>query len=261
MAKNRIYCFSGTGNCLNLAKIIARELGDTEIVSLRSEPADFDARDAERVGFVFPCYAGGLPGKVEEYAARVEITPGAYTFAVVSYAGYPGCGPHIIDTLHKLDYWAGVQQPCSCIWLFPHDLTGPAEKTLRKGEEKAKRIAEDIREKKTTQSPPKAVVNQLEHKAWPQLSKKKAALLDADTKCIGCGQCVKICPQGNIHMQGVHPQFGLDCIGCLGCLQYCPVGAISMGGVTVKRKRYHNPSITAAELIKAVIPAGEPADE
>ena len=254
MKKNRIYCFSGTGNCLDLAKNIARELGDTDIVMMRAEPVDFDARECERVGFVFPCYAGGLPGNVEEYAGRVMITPGTYTFGVVQYAAYPGCGLHTIDRLHPLDYWAGVSHQCSCIWLFPHDLTSPANMSQAKSEQAAARIAADLLAKKRTgKKPPRAMVNQMESKAWPTISKKKAALRDASTTCIGCGQCVKICPRGNIHMQGIHPQFGLDCIGCLGCLQYCPVGAISMGAVTDKREHYHNPNITPEELTKDVI--------
>ncbi|MBQ3275859.1 MAG: EFR1 family ferrodoxin [Oscillospiraceae bacterium] len=254
MAKNRIYCFSGTGNCLDLAKNIARQMGDTDIVMMRSEPVDFDARECERVGFLFPCYAGGLPGRVEEYAGRVMITPGTYTFGVVTYAGYPGCGLHILHRLHPLDYWAGVSHQCSCIWLFPHDLTASPEKSQAGSEQAAGRIAADLLAKKRTgKAPPKALVNQIESKAWPALSKKKAALLDASTDCIGCGRCVKICPRGNIHMQGIHPQFGLDCIGCLGCLQYCPVGAISMGAVTEKRERYHNPNVTPEELTKAIL--------
>ena len=254
MAKNRIYCFSGTGNCLDLAKNIARQLGDTDIVMMRAEPVDFDARECERVGFIFPCYAGGLPGKVEEYVGRVEIVPGTYTFGVVTYAGYPGCGLHTIHRLHPLDYWAGVSHQCSCIWLFPHDLTSSPEKSQAGSEQAAAQIAGDLLAKKSTgKAPPLALANQLESKAWPMLSKKKAALLDASTACVGCGQCVKICPRGNIHMQGVHPQFGLDCIGCLGCLQYCPVGAISMGTITEKRERYHNPNVTAEELTKDVI--------
>ena len=157
MAANVIYCFSGTGNCLDLAKTIARELGDTEIRSMRTEPVSFDAAGAERVGFVFPCYAGGLPGKVEEYARRVEISPESYTFAVVSCAGYPGCGPAILDEIHGLDYWAAVQQPCSCIWLFPADLTGPIDKTLKKAEKKILAIAGDLREKKESKSPARAI--------------------------------------------------------------------------------------------------------
>lgn len=39
MAENIIYCYSGGGNCLDMAKNIARELGDTDIVMMRSAPA------------------------------------------------------------------------------------------------------------------------------------------------------------------------------------------------------------------------------
>ena len=36
MSTNLIYCYSGTGNCLDMAKNIAKELGDTDIVMMRS---------------------------------------------------------------------------------------------------------------------------------------------------------------------------------------------------------------------------------
>ena len=39
MSTNLIYCYSGTGNCLDMAKNIAKELGDTDIVMMRSFPA------------------------------------------------------------------------------------------------------------------------------------------------------------------------------------------------------------------------------
>ena len=50
--------------------------------------------------------------------------------------------------------------------------------------------------------------------------------------CIGCGQCAKLCPRGNIRLEGGKPGFGTDCIQCLSCLQYCPKQAIHMGGAT-----------------------------
>ena len=53
MSKNVIFCWSGTGNCLTMAKIIAGELGDTDIIMARKKPARLDVTDAERVGFVF----------------------------------------------------------------------------------------------------------------------------------------------------------------------------------------------------------------
>ena len=75
MSQNIIYCFSGTGNCLDIAKNIAKALGDTDIVMMRRFPAVTTALKAERVGFVFPCYAGGLPGGVEDYVRSIAIGP------------------------------------------------------------------------------------------------------------------------------------------------------------------------------------------
>ena len=125
MSKNLIYCYSGSGNCLDIARNIAKKLGDTDIVMMRTAPAITDAREAERVGFVFPCYAGGLPGKVEEYVRNVAVGRSAYKFAVCSYAGYPGVGLSVIDSIVGLDYWAGISHQCACIWLLPHKLMLP----------------------------------------------------------------------------------------------------------------------------------------
>ena len=49
MAENIIYCYSGSGHCLSMAKSIAQKLGDTDIVMMRSFPAVTDARGAKRV--------------------------------------------------------------------------------------------------------------------------------------------------------------------------------------------------------------------
>ena len=72
MKRNVIFCFSGTGNCLDLAQNIARGLGNTDIILMRKAPAITDVREAERVGFVFPCYGGGAPKDVLDYANSIS---------------------------------------------------------------------------------------------------------------------------------------------------------------------------------------------
>lgn len=80
MAENIIYCYSGGGNCLDMAKNIARELGDTDIVMMRSAPVKTDAREAKRVGFIFPCYGARpaslrAPASPRSWERRPRSTP------------------------------------------------------------------------------------------------------------------------------------------------------------------------------------------
>ena len=67
------------------------------------------------------------------------------------------------------------------------------------------------------------------------------------------GQCVRLCPQGNIRLENGRAVIGTDCVQCLGCLQYCPTAAISLGSITDRREHYHNPNISAEELAKTLI--------
>lgn len=125
MRENVIFCYSGTGNCLDMAKTIARELGDTDIILMRKEPAVTDVREARRVGFIFPCYGGGLPGGVEASLRRIRVGLTAYTFGVCQYAGYMGSGLRKLNSIRYLDYWTAVSHQCSCIWLLPHNVMLP----------------------------------------------------------------------------------------------------------------------------------------
>ena len=256
MSENVIFCFSGSGNCLDIARTIAAKLGDTDVVLMRREPAVTDASHARRVGFVFPCYAGGLPGHVEEYVKKIRVGD-AYTFGVVSCAAYPGVGLRRIDRIHPLRYWTVISHQSACIWLMPHTTMLPpmkAEAAQRRAERLAEQAAEDILAGVETDChPPENSFNRLETALWPTLCKKKAAAFTVDYKCLSCGQCVRLCPQGNIRLVDKQPVFGKNCIGCLSCLQYCPKQAINVGKITEKRERYPNRNVSATELSQKII--------
>ena len=257
MSENIIFCYSGTGNCLDIARNIARELGDTDIVMMRHAPSVTDARGAKRVGFVFPCYAGGLPGGVEDTLRTIQVDPTAYKFAVQSCSAYPGTGLSILNSIFPLDYWEVLTHQCSCIWLFPHTMMiSPLtpEGAQDRSEREAQRIGRSAKALARSEKSPKAnPLNVAESKAWPALSRRKAAKFAVSSLCIGCGTCAKVCPKGNIRLVDGKPQFGSDCLQCLACLQYCPQEAISIGSVTQKREHYHNPNVTPDDLVKDVI--------
>lgn len=224
---------------------------------MRRAPAVRDVHEAERVGFVFPCHAGGLPGEVEKFARSLFVSARAYTFGVVSCAGYPGVGLSKLNEIVPLKYHAVVSHQSACIWLMPHTMMFPIltpEKAQQRSEELAAKIAEDVKNGVVSEKAPSApILNRLEASVWPKLAPKKAESFTVSGSCIGCGQCAALCPKGNIRMVGGRPDFGTDCIQCLSCLQFCPREAIHMGGATLKRKRWHNPNVTALELNEKVI--------
>ena len=257
MKENVIFCSSGTGNCLDMAKNIAKRLGNTDIIMMRKYPAVTDVREAKRVGFVVPCYGGGLPGYVERYIRDIKVSPDAYTFGIGQCAAYKGEGLSKINSIIPLKYWAVVTHQCTCIWLFPHDLMMPkmgAKEAQARSEFFAEKIAKDIKNNATTRKKlSKAIINKAEHAAWPKIARKKGQTLKANDNCIMCGTCAKVCPTGNIRYAGKAVVFSDKCISCCACVQYCPQEAINFGKITEKRERYHNVNITVDDLNQEII--------
>ena len=229
-----IFCWSGTGNCLDMAKNIAKALGGADIISVRKKPEVTDVRD-----FL-------------ENVKDLQIDKGSYVFAVSQSASYPGTGLAELNKIHPLSYWKAVTHQCTCIWLFPHFVQVPpigAKAAQKRSEHLSKKIAKDIQAQKLSKKDPGAFfLNAAENAAWPTILKLKAKQFKVSDKCIGCGQCAKICPRENIEIKNGKAFIGRNCVGCLGCLQYCPTKAISLGKVTDRREHYTNPNVTVAEL-------------
>lgn len=252
MAKNIIFCFSGTGNCLDIANNIAKGLGDTEIVRIRDNMPHRDVTEFEKVGFVFPCYGGGAPEDVLKFALKLKVNPRSYTFGITSCSAYMGTGLAKLNKIIPLKYWGVITHHCSCIWLFPHKLMMPlltiGEAQVR-SEELSENMAKDISDGVVRKKrPPMNILNAFENMLWPSIAKTKIRAFKVSSKCIACGQCVKLCPRGNIRIEDGRAEIGTNCAQCLGCLQYCPQNAISIGSITDKREHYHNPHIKAQDL-------------
>jgi ferredoxin len=61
-----------------------------------------------------------------------------------------------------------------------------------------------------------------------------------EDKCIGCGRCVRSCPDDNLVMEDGKARFvrGKDCLKCMRCISLCPVDAILFGESSRGKGRY-----------------------
>ena len=77
---NKIFYFSGTGNSMRAAEIIAEKLGNTEIISMRNDQDDISTENCEVIGFIFPVYHWTMPLLAQKFIEKLKINSKAYIF-------------------------------------------------------------------------------------------------------------------------------------------------------------------------------------
>jgi hypothetical protein len=88
--KTRLYYFSGTGNSLRVARDLAEALGDTDVVAIPQAIHHPALPPVDRVGFVFPVYAWGLPLIVARFCQQFQAPASTYCFGVATCGGSAG---------------------------------------------------------------------------------------------------------------------------------------------------------------------------
>ena len=258
---------------MRAAIVIAQELGNTEIVSMRCCPAGVSAIDSAIIGFVFPVYHWTICEAVQDFISTLEINPDAYIFAVSTPSFINGFS---FETLDKLLKEKGARLQCSkrvfsvanlCIVYppipFPKWRVPATERKLAK-------LSGVIKRRQTNRY---AKAGWLTRKLYPKVMPKyRAVQAEADKgffvsgDCISCEVCSKVCPKKNIAMENARPAFLHNCSCCMACISFCPKKAIKyhmppeqlikintpimrLMKLPDKRKRYHNPYISASDLM------------
>ncbi|HNX52579.1 MAG TPA: EFR1 family ferrodoxin, partial [Pontiellaceae bacterium] len=253
--KTIIYWFSGTGNSLAAAKTLAKQCGDTELIpmakALRNPPAS-----AERIGLVFPVYAFCPPALVARFVEKLNAAPGAYIFAVVTYAGTPGGTLAVLRKLLKkrgLDLassW-GVKMPEN----YPPFGGAPSPEKQQAvndvAAERIKKIAAELQMSPRGRHDEIKTLWKIVSRLIYPLFRKRAARADrsfrADEKCNGCCICAQVCPVNNVAMLDGHPSWLGHCEQCYACFHWCPQKAVQYGR-SAKQHRYHHPAVELSDL-------------
>ena len=270
--KKVIYCFSGTGNSLRAARIIADELKDTQIVNVRKDPSEYSAEDAGVIGLVCPVYEWDIPGRMKAFISALNINPNAYIFMVATYIAVHGKAFETVENILSskgahLSYARAIRCVASqCIAYPPF----PPEKLMLPLMEKSMvKAAVEISKRKLRKYPHMSPITR---KLFPKMMGPYLNVeheydkgFYTDSRCTGCSTCARVCPTKNITIENGRPNWNHYCHGCNACVVYCPAKAIqfktpeayvALGtmiskklGLPEKRKRYHNPHIKARDLM------------
>lgn len=255
--KTIIYYYTGTGNSLWTARLIAAELGDTTLhsMSLMKEDAGIEA---EAIGLVFPVHMWGVPSLVLNFLKKMQKDPGRYYFAIAVNGGQVSrtliqLENHMAAMGLKLSLGIDIVLPSNYIpWGGP----GPAEKLARlyrAAGEKIKRAVPAIAGKQSAPMEKGPLWQRIVFTALYKITFNMIPKMDGDfwvdEKCNGCTICAKVCPVGNIVMSSDKPAWLHRCEQCLACIQWCPKEAIQYGKKTPNYERYHHPEVTLNDIV------------
>lgn len=261
--KTILYYFSGTGNTLMLARLLAKEFDDTEIINIVSCNGSSPAQEADTIGILFPVYAFGLPKIMYNFVQNIlETTDNTYVFSLTNYgsAGGPAALKQLKALLEskgrRLNAGFGLTMPSNYIPFGGAESQEKQNKSFLKAAEKIKKIAGIIKERpenyfyKKSRIP--SFISNFFYKFFFRNCAKEAEKFYVNDNCESCRNCEKICPSQNIKMVNKRPSWSADCEQCMACLQWCPAVAIHRKGVPENRHRYQNPGIKVHDLIKDI---------
>ena len=243
-----IFTFSGTGNSLYAAGQLA-EPGETVIDMARccrEKTFTFTPGEAERVGFVFPVYCGGVPSPVRYFARRLVLTEEpAYVWAVITCgARIFAAGEMLRDLLADsgviLDAVFPLKMPDNCVTLYELPPEEVQLQTLEDAEKELRVLKERIRVHELPDDAPTLADRAATAAMYPAYANMRSVRkFRADDSCVGCGVCAGRCPTKVIEMIDGRPHWVHDrCARCMACLR---CNAVQYGTKTVGRTRWVNP--------------------
>lgn len=264
--KRVVLYFTGTGNCLYVARQLAGKEGEILSIPQLMRKKQFEI-EADEIGLVYPIYGHMPPYMVREFIKKAQLKA-EYKFAVLTY-GMRKC--------NAVEIWDGISRKAGNAfdyigtivmvdnWLPNFDMNDQMKIDKHIPEYLAK-ITSDLSNRRRWHEP----VTQEEreqHEGFMSLSgldPEVGFLMKADRSfrvtddCIHCGICTYVCPRGNYQLTGQGVKMQGDCEFCFACIQNCPQRAIQFkknedgtwpdGSEKNPNARYRNENVSLMEL-------------
>jgi formate hydrogenlyase subunit 6/NADH:ubiquinone oxidoreductase subunit I len=272
-AERTVWWFSGTGNCLCIARELAKSLqARLEPMTKRLDGSATSSPGGEHI-LVFPVYFGSIPAIVARFAAAITDDAPSSVTAIATYGGGAGESNEQIEEilarrgLHLRSRY-GMHLPQNA-FSKPWERS---EALFARALGRIPRIAEQIEAGTPVEEYDLAFLRKMLAGSRLKLQAlyrktllESAGMHDdpaltnrdllgpsdrsyrAGPACTGCGLCERLCPVGNIEIRAGKPEWLGRCEACLSCYHHCPSRAIS-GGLAARGYFYRNPLIDPEEL-------------
>lgn len=267
--KRLIFYFTGTGNCLYVARQLADE--NTELLSIpqmmNQGRTDFEA---DEIGLVYPIYGHMPPYMVRQFLKKARLKAD-YTFAVLTFGARKCNAVEILDGITRKAGWRFSYLSTLMMvdnWLPNFDMNEQVKMDKHIPENLAV-IKDDINKQKHWMQPVSEEERE-QHAGFmaytgidPEVGflKKSEKYFVITDRCIGCGVCTDVCPRGNYSLTGNGVKTSGDCEFCFACIQNCPQKAIKfakveddpllVNGEMNPEARYRNEHISLIDIKRA----------
>ncbi len=264
MSKTTIYYFTGTGNSLHIAKRFAERIENCELIPILRyiDLESIHNTEATQIGFVFPIYMTTLPVPMRRFIHKLNTRENVYYFALATRIGTSHSAFKEINSILKrkgkrLNLQWSFNMPSNDPKFNFKSLTGDQMKSLETAWETEiqlilPKIMSDspylIKDSNANQKVP--FVNVL--RFMLKVAGTKPQKMHSDSKCIGCGNCERVCLSLRIEMINGKPVWpeNKECYRCSACLTFCPTNASQITGMTEANGRYTHPFATMEQIIE-----------
>jgi ferredoxin len=253
--ENILFFFSGTENSFDIALKMAEKMKSTDILNIASIKNMPPLKNYKRIGLVFPVYGFTMPNIVSRFIAQLPKDCNAYYFCIVTLGGVELGAMHrtfeaFAENGIGLDYITKIYMPENYILFSMVPGDNLIKTHLKNSIKRVEKAANEILNNKKAKTKRTIFYNfgknisRNESKKW-QVAAKNFVV---GNNCIRCKKCIRVCPVGNIRMEGDNVIFDEYCECCLACIHLCPKEAINHGEKTMGKKRYINPNINIEEM-------------
>ncbi|MDR3280630.1 MAG: EFR1 family ferrodoxin, partial [Synergistaceae bacterium] len=232
---------TGTGNTLLIAESLADELTSggksVSIVAMERFAPDSRSDDAA-LGLAMPVACFSTYPTVWRFIDSLPAGGGREAFLIATMGG---AGGGMDGPVRRALEAKGYRPIGSCIVKMPRNYSNRTidaeenSKRERLAKESVKIFAHKLLDGSARWSTGVPVISNfaasLAHgrKPW-NFFYRLFPLAVAGDKCDACGLCQKLCPEGNITVDGGKASIGNLCQSCQRCIGFCPIGAIHVPG-------------------------------